>query len=111
MYFNAEGVARSLPKAAELYNLAATKGHGKAATTLSYMYYHGDGVDRDLWKASELAKIGAAKGQSDAMFLLGCKVQYLMICLSQLLHVSILYCVYNMSYASCYNVYIIRNHV
>jgi TPR repeat protein len=106
MYFNAEGVARSLPKAAELYNLAATKGHGKAATTLSYMYYHGDGVDRDLWKASELAKIGAAKGQSDAMFLLGLQsamfddafpnsrhlhVFILFACIRYLMHLAVIY--------------------
>jgi TPR repeat protein len=65
VFFNAEGVARNLPRAADLYLSAAEQGHGKAATTLAYMHYHGDGVPRDFWRAASLAEKGAAQVRSD----------------------------------------------
>jgi len=62
VFFNAEGVARNLPRAADLYQQAAEQGnHGKAATTLAYMHYHGDGVKRDYWRSADLARKGAAQ--------------------------------------------------
>ena len=59
---HAEGVARDLPKAAQLYCLSAKQGDAEAQFRLGWLYAHGRGVNRDDDIAAALFDLAARQG-------------------------------------------------
>jgi TPR repeat protein len=52
-YYNGQGIARDVSKAAEWYRKAAEQGHARAQFSLGYMCEKGEGVPRDSAQATE----------------------------------------------------------
>ena len=58
-YFGGQGVEQDIPKALEIWEKAADKGHGRAASTAAMVYLTGEGVVQDLAVAKRLASRAA----------------------------------------------------
>jgi len=71
MYYQGQGVAQSLEKAAELFALAANQGHASAQHNLGNFYENGKGVAQSYEKAFELYTLAANQGRANAELNLG----------------------------------------
>jgi len=79
MHCKGQGVIMDYVKAAELFKIAAAKGHASAQCRLGNIYYDGDWLQReweppfekDVGKAVELWELAAAQGHTGAQACLG----------------------------------------
>ena len=65
-YYNGDGVAKNVAKAAEWYQKAAEQGSDFAQYKLAEMYAKGEGVPKDTAKAAEWWQKSAAQDNKDA---------------------------------------------
>ena len=66
------GVKKDLPKTAQMFTLAANRGHAQAQLDLAVMYAEGIGVSRDLDKFLHWTEKAAEQGVVDAALNIGC---------------------------------------
>lgn len=70
-YFGAQGAEQDIPKALELWKMAAGKGHGRAASSAAMAYLSGEGVARDAAEARRLAGRAAELNDPSGLVVLG----------------------------------------
>ena len=70
-YYNGQGVARDVVRAAELFAMAAAQGHAGGQCNLGYCYHTGQGIAKDVVRAAELYAKAAAQGHAGGQFKLG----------------------------------------
>lgn len=70
-YFAAQGVPQDIPKALELWEQAAARGHGRAAAVAAMTLLAGDGVPPDPVRARQLAERAVALHDPSGYVVLG----------------------------------------
>ena len=75
-YKTGKGVAKDVCRAAELYRLAAVRGHAKAQCSLGTMHEYGKGVAKDLAEAARLYRLAAVRGHANGQNNLGTMYKY-----------------------------------
>ena len=65
MYYNGEGVEKSIEEAIKWWRRSAENGNSKAQVSLGAMYYDGKGVEKDMVQALMWNNLSVENGSDD----------------------------------------------